>query len=132
MSKLILGKEKYEVKKIRYIAIPMFLLLNAISSAYYLYMGRWKNYVWLFGVVEILLTLIMLAAHISVLNHRNKSFTLLSISLAGVLCMMQVFPLVGAFFIYPSYSVNGYFHLIIIALGLLIWREKWIGVKGLQ
>lgn len=99
----------------------VFLILIGITSVYYYHIGQWKWYVRLFGIAEIFalsVTLLLFVLGKSI-KHGGKGplFTFALIVFAhGILCIMQLFPMVGAF-IYSSYICNAAVHLVIIILG---------------
>lgn len=49
---------------------------------------------------------------------KAKSLSTPSLLLASVLCVMQLFPMIGAFFVYTSYALNGFYHVIVFIIGI--------------
>jgi asparagine N-glycosylation enzyme membrane subunit Stt3 len=92
--------------------------MNGLSAAYYLYMGQWKDYVFLFGVVELLLFFAAMGVFAANIVKKPRSFSKSSLVLSSVLCVMQLFPIIGAFFIYTSYAFNGLYHAIVFMIGI--------------
>lgn len=96
----------------------IFLFLVGVSSIHYFDIGRWKSYVRLFGAAEIF---VLLAATVfftvRIFKKRPLSYTPLLFTY-GILCVMQLFPMIGAIVIIHSYIYSAA-HLIIMALGIL-------------
>lgn len=95
----------------------IFLILVCVSSIHYFDIGRWKSYVRLFGAVEILVLLAAVVFFIvRIIKKHPLSYTPL-LFIYGILCVMQLFPMIGAITIIHSYQYS-VAHLIIIMLGM--------------
>lgn len=96
----------------------IFLFLVSVSSIHYFDIGRWKSYVRLFGVAEIFMLLVTLVFFtVRILKKHPLSYTPLLFTY-GILCVMQLFPMIGAIVIIHSYLYS-VAHLIIMMLGIL-------------
>lgn len=96
----------------------IFLFLVGLSSVHYFDIGRWKSYVRLFGAVEIVMLLAALAFFtVRVLKKCPINNTPLLFTY-GILCVMQLFPMIGAIVIIHSYRYSAV-HLIIMMFGIL-------------
>ena len=97
----------------------LFLILVGASSAYYFDMGKWKSYVRLFSIVEILFLFAALALlAVKIIKKRPMRYTPLLFAY-GILCSMQLFPMAGALLLGNEYLYNAAIHLVITILGTL-------------
>ena len=109
-------------KKILPFIQALFIALNAVSGVYYspLFIGQWKAWVGLFGMVTTLFVLVAVIVFvISVVKRRNSTF--LSV-LCGIFCVMQFFPMVEAFMLGGAYFRNAIYHIFVLSVGILaVW-----------
>ncbi len=100
------------MKKLFIVVHLLFLGIILVSALHYIDIGRWKNYVQLFGVVE---TLVVVVSVILIAIKKYRITTLKYIYI--LLGVMQLFPMVGAFGLsMERYTMHGFFHL-----ALVIW-----------
>lgn len=74
----------------------LFLFLIAVTSIYYFYVGQWKSYVRLFSIVEILVLSVTLVLFVLGKVKKPHYKGTLIIFAFGILCVMQLFPMIGA------------------------------------
>lgn len=104
----------------------LFLLLVSATSIFYFDIGQWKAYVRLFGILEILISLTtLLIFTVRIINKSHASYTPLLLSY-GIICFMQLFPMIGAL-IFGIYYNLAIIHLIIIIMGVFNITElkRW-------
>lgn len=95
----------------------LFLFLVAATSIFYLDIGQWKAYVQLFGITEIMILLAtLLIFAVRTIKKHPMSHTLLLFSYV-ILCIMQIFPMVGALMLGIYYKI-AVIHFIIIIIGI--------------
>ncbi|MPM76480.1 hypothetical protein SDC9_123478 [bioreactor metagenome] len=94
----------------------LFLFLIAATSLFYIEIGQWKAHVQLFGITEIIILLVtLLIFAVRIIKKCPISHTLL-LFLYGILCAMQMFPMIGALILGIYYKV-ALIHLITIIMG---------------
>lgn len=99
------------------IAEILFLVLVSATSIFYFDIGQWKAYVRLFSIIEILMLLTTLIIFtLKIVKKDHFSYTSLLI-LYGILCAMQIFPMLGALTLGIYYKV-AIIHMIIIVIGI--------------
>lgn len=104
----------------------LFILLVSVTSIFYFDIGQWKAYVRLFGILEILISLTtLLIFTVRIINKSHASYTPLLLSY-GIICFMQLFPMIGTL-IFGIYYNLAIIHLIIIIMGVFNITElkRW-------
>lgn len=95
----------------------LFLLLVSATSIFYFGIGQWKAYVRLFGVIEILMLLTtFIIFTLKIIKNSHIGYIPL-LFLHGILCVMQLFPMIGALMLGIYYKM-AVIHLIIIIIGI--------------
>ncbi len=95
----------------------LFLILVCVSSIHCFDIGRWKGYVRMFGAVQIFVLLAAIVFFIVRIMKKHPSGYTPLLSIYGILCVMQLFPMIGAVIIISSYRYAAA-HLIILGLGI--------------
>lgn len=91
----------------------LFLLLVSATSIFYFDIGQWKAYVRLFAIIEILILLTTFIIYtLKIIKNSYISYIPL-LFLHGILCVMQVFPMIGALTLSIYYKIAVIHHIAI-------------------
>ncbi|GHV34652.1 hypothetical protein FACS18949_11080 [Clostridia bacterium] len=104
------------MKKLTFALHAVFLVLIGLSAILYIDIGQWKAVVALFGIVELPLALTALAVFIAGATKKRASG--ISAVFVPLFCVMQLFPLAGAFVI--GSAAHAVLHAAIILSGLAL------------
>ncbi len=101
--------ERGTIMKVKFTAViyATFLSLILLSALHYIYLGQWKAYVALFGIVELL---VVLTAAILFIFKKTRIKTQKYVYI--LLGIMQFFPMGMAFELSGQYIIYGIFHVL--------------------
>ncbi|GHU90137.1 hypothetical protein FACS1894202_09440 [Clostridia bacterium] len=110
------------MKKLTIVLHAVFLFLIGATAIRYIDLGQWKAVVALFGIVELPLAAVALTVFIAGAVRKRASG--ISMFFVVLFCVMQLFPLAGAFVIDSVTHVILHAAIILLGLELLFFQRQ--------